>query len=359
MVTSSSVSIKKDVAETDSGLEIQDMNELVEENTRLKLQTAELESELFKLKQRVNKQDVLLLDDLKKIRDYKKTCNLLEERTSKFDLRLKDLCRAKERFEKTFAEQKEKDRKQESNNLEFVENVENENQNDIEEHSSKVVSVEKQVATLITEVNVMKKMMEEQAMQQQAREIAQDTIIKTMCSSYEDETKKYCVKIEDLYKRINDYEDERNTHAESACQQKQEMEYLLQKVEEIQQAYEKNVTQNRKLRETIGELQKENKDSQVKYKEERTAKINNGASFRFKMNEMEENYERLEKMNIALEREVGKLELQYKSGEKKITNLEAQINILDERVEEKDLLIEQLLRDKYKKRGIRKFASCF
>ena len=195
-----------------------------------------------------------------------------------------------------------------------------------------------------------------QALQHNARAITSQAITEALTSSYNEEIKNCWAKIEELYSKITEDKEERKIQIAKDKLQEQEMINLHQNLEKIRKAYEENLVQNRLLREKIGELRRENKDSQIKLLDERATRAKHQATCRFQIVEMEKNYERMQTATIGLEREVEKLEFKCKLDDSKINRLELQLKKLEERIEQKDLVIEQLIRNKHRKRG---FLSCF
>ena len=217
---------------------------------------------------------------------------------------------------------------------------------------------ETKVNNFIDDVDYTKMAKEDQNLQHTARAITNQVITDALVYRCNEEIQKGSSNT-DMHTKLIEKEEDRSAQVEKEMLQKEELIKLQQKLEKVEKVYEEIITENRQLRERIGELRKENKDSHWKFLEERATWVNSQTSYRFKMKEMEKNTDDMQRTTISLEREIEKLEHKCKFGESKIAKLEVQINMLDDRLEEKDLLIEQLLQEKYQKHGVRGFLGCF
>lgn len=277
---------------------------------------------------------------------YKRGLKIKKDKSLAFEHKS---CRAKQMLEKDFPESIKQLRDTEKQHVTFTKKPGC-------DQESLIDAVEIKVNNFIHGVDYTKMAKEDQNLQHTARAITNQVITDALI--YRCNEVQTCPTKTDLHTKINEKKEDRRAQVEKEKLQKQELVKRQRKLEKLEKAYEETVAENRQLRERIGDLRKEQKDSHLKYLEERATWINSQATYRFKMKEMEKYSEQMQRTTISLEREIEKLEHKSKLDESKIAKLEVQINILDGRAEEKDLLIEQLLHDKYRKRGIKGFLGC-
>ena len=137
--------------------------------------------------------------------------------------------------------------------------------------------------------------------------------------------------------------------------QRHAMKNLNQEVKEQQEVNEENVGQIEEPGNKFRDVRRG--DAKPAHLEQVAVGVNSERDFRFEMKEMEEKREQMRR-TANLEKEVANLELQCKLNEHKIFRLEEHVGKLEDRIEKKDLFIEQLLYKKYKTSGIKGLLGC-
>ena len=309
----------------------EDVRECLEENARK-------EDELEVMKNRIA--------DLKS--NIADSCKSYEDQASSLTSQLKEASKKRKHLEdELFLKEEKVNIMQAKINEEIKKVIQEQNEKMIKD-VLKIGSLQEENARYRMEQVEMKKQLQEMKVHLDAKQVANDAIVGAMSITYEEEVVGYQNQIHELQRKIEEDDILQSSLAEKGK--------LLQS--KLSNAQRELRDMKGLLSSKVEELLRENTMSHIQFLDEQTEKVNNLNDFKLKLELMMTECGRLKELNTYLEGQKGELQVELNSKEEKVKHLDMQSAILFDRLAAKDMVINQLLQKKPRRRGIRRLFCC-
>ena len=321
---------------------VQMREDLEEKNSQKKME------EIEGLKKQVEDQKAKIEESAEEVKASKEKCEILESKKSFLAHQLQGVCKVRRSLEEELVIKEEQMKSNEVKCEEEIRKIEADHNVRMAKKVLKIERLQKEVSNYHGSHVEMKNELQEKELQLKAKQVTNDAVIRAIEVSYKIEAERYAKKIKGVERNLTEVESWKESQI-----------VLKGEAENLRCIHEKSSEENQRLTGRNHDLIVENAEIQKKILAgENQMKISHD-SLKIKVERLETDCSRLENCNLKLEKEVGKTKEQFECGEIKIKEMEKEIIMLDERLSEKELMIEQLLNEKRpKKRGIRKFFSC-
>ena len=199
---------------------------------------------------------------------------------------------------------------------------------------------------LMAELDQIKSEMEDQKLQLIVAKCLNSIVNDVESAIYHKEVKSIREHIQQLQFKLVQTENEKELRSQQEDKIKEEYQKVLNQFQMLQQQRERLENDNTRLNNTVLMMRQENTDAHEKFLEEQTDRINAKMSFVAQIEQLEENCAGLKTMNTKLTKESQCLKSDVERKKQENDGLIGDIQVLRERVEEKENLIEELKANK-------------
>ena len=175
-----------------------------------------------------------------------------------------------------------------------------------------------------------------------------DTKLNSLAAAHENEVLKYKEAIETLQMRIKEGDDKCSSLLENQRLLDVELSDTQRELVDLKMQHDRRVE----------ELKRESSIAHIKFLDEQAEKVGNSNTFKSKLKSFMEKCCTLENANIDLEEALSMVRSELESKEERIEHLDQQLVNLYDRLQAKDIVIEQLSMKKPRRRGLRRILCC-
>ena len=315
--------------------------------------------ELESLKKQVEDQKAKIEESAEEVKASKEKCEILESKKVFLAHQLQGVCKVRRSLEEELVIKEEQMKKNEVRWEEEIKKIKAEYSVEMAKKVLKIERLQREVSKYHEDHVEMKKELQEMELHLKAKLVVNDAVYGAMEASYKIETERYAKKVKGMERKETEVESWKESHIEKEKMMICELAELKEEAENLRCIHEKSSKENQQLIGRVSELIDENAEIHNKFLADEDQKKISHDLLEIKMEKLERECSRLEDCNLKLEKEVENGEEQSHFEEIKIKEMDKEIIMLNERLSEKELMIEQLLNEKRpKKRGIRKLFSC-
>ena len=314
--------------------------------------------ELTNLKEKVNEETAKIEENGKELAAIEEKCELLAHKKSILAVQLREISKAKGRLENELALKCEELRDIKSSCDEEIKEIKDEHDVEMAKKAMTIENLQQEIAKCHEDYDTIKKALEDKELEMQLKEMVKEAIFAAMESTYAVDTEKYQRTIEETETKMSDAEEWKAAQLEKEKSMTIEIENVKQEIMVLQNAKDEREKENRSLVCRIEELtaQREAGDAEFLAELERLKNIN--IALKEELERVESTCERFKESNSNAEKLAGDLKTQLQSERNRVTELDKELVLLSETLSEKEARIEQFLKAKLKKRGIRRLISC-
>ena len=344
------------------GLE-KEVSMLKKENAQMKedLEEKGFDKEMEELdgfKKDVKDQPGEMKENAKELKTTKEKCEVMEGNKSFLAVQLQNTSKMRAGLEEELVIKNKKQKNDEVKYEEEIMKLKAAHRVEMEKKELEIERLQKEMSKYHEEQDEIKKELQEAKLQLQARQVANDAIIGAMELSCMEETEKYEKEIKGLRSRVNEEEIRKKAHIKKKELMIYELAELREELHVLRNTRERRRKEHHWLAFKIDEMISENAEVHTKLLDEREEMKICQESFQVKIDGLEMECLRLEHFNTKLEEEFGIVKEQLESEENKNKKMEREMFMLCESVRAKELVIQQFLQEKPKKRGIRRILCC-
>ena len=176
MVTSSEASMKEDVSEQDSGLEIDEIYGLKEEVQELKLENDKLQSEITKMTKEVEDQRAIIEERDESLQGSKRKCKMFEDHSSLLAFQIYELSEKREILEKGLRIREDQLEEMEVKHAEAIRKLNEEHNRKMIVKVLKIEELEEVIATVKKDNSELKGELRQMDIQSQVSEVMNEII---------------------------------------------------------------------------------------------------------------------------------------------------------------------------------------
>ena len=199
---------------------------------------------------------------------------------------------------------------------------------------------------------------QEKELKEEAKTIVQDAIFRAIGAIYTTDIEEYQKKIQKMQRKIDKDEEWRKLHFEREKLMISELANVKRKVVDLRDAKDESNKEKRWLSYKIDALITENAEVHTRYLDEQERRESNDYILKDEIKHFKRERLRLEQCNSKVEKEASDFRTQLKSEKNKIVELEKKVFILKEELSAKQLIIEQFLKEKPRRRFVQRFLGC-
>ena len=309
---------------------------------------SDMASELAALKKQNDDQKAVIEENAKSLEESKQKCKILEDNASLLAKQLHDVSESKEGLESKLSLKEEQLKNLEVENSQKIKKIKEEKDAEIEGKELKIETLQKEIHYFRKDNAEMQRKCHEIELELKTRQASNDAVMEAMSFNHEADLKQYQKQMEEMQRKLKEFENWQESQEE-----KENQEML-----DLKATIESNDKEKAWFKSKLQELLRDNTKMHIKFLDEQAVRVNNCKDFKLKMKWVVKKCSKLVEHNAELQRKSDILELDVNSGEQKIKQLDNKLGLLYERLGAKDLVIEQLLQRKPKRRGIRKLFCC-
>ena len=349
--------IKEKEIENDASL--QAMKARCEEETqKTTTEKDKIVNELVKLKKGIKEETAKSEENEKELKAIKKACELLEDKKAVMAAQLKEISTVSGRLEHELALKCKELRCMEARYQEELKKLKENHSAEMSKKERTIEQLQKEISKCRDDYAELKKILQEKDLEVQAKLMAKDAMFGAMESTYEGDAEAYQTIIQELQRKMGEEEKWKASHIETEKLMIHELAKANQKVVDLRNAKDESDKEKRWLNYKIDELTTRNAEVRSKFLDEQERRKSIHNLLKDEIKDIEKEHHRLEECKSALEEEASEYKMQLKSRESKIADLERELYLLNVKLSVKESIIDQFLKEKPKKRGIKKFFSC-
>ena len=307
-----------------------------------------LEDEVALLKTQILHQESQMAESYSLLAESKEKCKAYDEKVSLLTCQLEDATKASGILENELALKKREIDDMEARHTEEIKQLANENQEKVEKELLKYESLEQEIARYSVNQAELEEKVKEQNIILKSKQVTFDAIIGGMATTCKREAAKYHEEVHEMKMKLKEEDERYNSLLDKASILDLK---LLKTKRELIDLKDQYYTKAK-------ELKCENSKAHAKLLSEQAENTRTLSCLKSKLQCFMERCSKLEEARKEMEANSGRLQLELDGKDKEIKHLYEQLTLSYEKLNSKDIAIEQLSTKKPKRRGLRRLLCC-